>query len=114
MNAFERAQAGFDEAHKRALVDAITEAIAKASLIRDPPVLCIRTGEIAAALVTVLSLTLAMSPSATRSPGAIREITDNLRKRLIKKAADAARDPTLQDFLSRVFRHDDRDRGGNA
>jgi hypothetical protein len=57
---------------------------------------------------------LALSPSAPRSPTAIRELTDRLRKRLIRAAARAAADPATQDFLARVFRSDDAERGGRA
>lgn len=113
-DAFERAQLGYDENHEKALSAAILDAIAKASLISDPPVLCLRTGEIAQALVSVLVSTLALSPSSTRSPKAIRELTDGLRKRLTKSVTRAAADPVTRDFLDRVFRHDDRERGGNA
>jgi hypothetical protein len=113
-SAFERAAAGYDDEHEKALVAAIFHAINQASLISDPPVLCIRTGEIAHALETVLVATLALSPTATRSPKAIRELTDRLRKRLVKRVARAAADPATRDFLDRVFRSDDDQRGGSA
>lgn len=112
--AFRRAQAGYDESHQKALELVIFDAICKASLISDPPILCLRTGEIAHALEAALTMTLALSPAATRSPKAIRELCDRMRKRLIKSAARAAADPETQDFLSRVFRNDDDERGGNA
>jgi hypothetical protein len=93
MNAFERAQAGYDDDHERALVDAIIEAIAEASLISEPPAVCLRTGEIANALTRVLALILAMSPSAVRSPAAISKLTEEVHRRLTRGAANAARDP---------------------
>jgi hypothetical protein len=114
MNAYERAQMGYDDAHEQALLDAIVEAIGQASLISEPPVLCLRTGEIAIALTRVLALILAISPSAARSPTAIRKLTEEFRRRLIKGAANAARDPDLNDFVARAFRNDDRERGGHA
>jgi hypothetical protein len=115
MNAFERAEAaGYDETHECALVDAIIEAIAEASLISEPPAVCLRTGEIANALTRVLALILAMSPSAARSPAAITKLTQEVHRRLTKGAANAARDPTVNDILRRVFRDDDYERGGRA
>jgi hypothetical protein len=114
MNAFERAQMGYDEAHEQALLDAIIEVIADTSFIGEPPVLCLRTGEIAIALTRALALILAISPSAARSPDAIGKLTEEMRRRLVKGAAIAARDPALNDFVARAFRDDDRERGGNA
>jgi hypothetical protein len=109
---YERAQLGYDDKHEKALIEEFLQAIVKVSLISNPPVLVLRTGEIANALTTVLTMTLAMSPSVVRSPHAIRDITDRMRKRLIKGAAD----PAMRDFLDRVFQGDvaDRKRGGNA
>jgi hypothetical protein len=114
VNALERAQVGYDPEHEEALVDAIIEAIADSLLIAEPPVLCLRTGENARALMRVVALTLALSPSSARSPSAIRELTDDLRRRLIKGAAATAGDPTVNDFLARAFRNDDRECGGHA
>lgn len=72
MNALARAEAGYDEDHEQALLDAIIDAIAEASLISEPAVLCLRTGEIATALTRALTLILAISPSAVRHPQAHR------------------------------------------
>jgi hypothetical protein len=114
-NAVERAQLGYDDAHERALIDAIIEAITRTSLISgEPPVLCLRTGEIANALTKFLVLILAMSPSAVRSPAAICKLADEFHRRLVKRVADAALDPELNDFVARAFRDDDRERGGRA
>jgi hypothetical protein len=77
-------------------------------------VMVIRTGEISAALTSVLAAVLALSPSAVRSPSAIREISEQVRKKLLRQVHAAERDPTLQDFLSRTFNHTDRERGGRA
>jgi hypothetical protein len=114
MNAFERATSGYDDKHERALADAIVTAIAKTSLMGDPAVLVLRLAEISTALQTVLGLALGLSPSAVRSPKAIREITDRIRRRLVKSVGKAAADPTMQDFLARCFRTDDDQRGGHA
>jgi hypothetical protein len=114
MNAFERTEAGYDETHECALVDAIIEAIADASLISEPPAVFLRTGEIANALTRVLALILAMSPSSSRSPEAISKLTEEVHRRLTKGAANAARDPAVHDFVARAFRNDDRERGGRA
>jgi hypothetical protein len=59
-------------------------------------------------------MVLALSPAVTRSPIAVRELTDRMRRRLIKRAAKLASDPTTRDFIDRCFRSDDRERGGNA
>jgi hypothetical protein len=115
MNAFEKAQFGYDRAHEQALVDAIVRAIIEKSYIGEPPpVLCIRTGELASALTTVLAMALALSPAAVRSPATIRKLTDRLRQRLIKSSAAMASDPATRDFLARAFRNDDSERGGHA
>jgi hypothetical protein len=107
---------GYDHEDEHALVNAISDAIGRASLIDDDgrTVMAIRTAEIAGALLTVLASTLAMSPSATRSPSAIRELTAKLRKRLIKHVADARRDPEIRDFVERCFRDDDEKRSGHG
>jgi hypothetical protein len=114
MNSYERAQAGYDPEHERALGDAIIAAIVQSSYISEPPVLCLRTGEIANALTNTLALVLALSPSVTRSPHAIRKLSEEFRRRLTKGAAGAARDPTVNNFVARAFRNDDRERGGRA
>jgi hypothetical protein len=114
MNAFERAQSGYDEQHEQALVDVIIEGIAEASLISEPPAVCLRTGEIANALTRVLALILAMSPNSARSPAAITRLTEEVHRRLTKGAANAARDPAVHDFVARAFRNDDCKRGGRA
>lgn len=112
MTPIERAQLGFDEAFKQKLTEAIITAIADASRIDD--CLVIRTGESAAALVTVLSSVLAMSPSSVRSPAAIRQTAESIRRKLTGQIRSAERDPLFTDFKARCFRDDDRSRGGSA
>jgi hypothetical protein len=107
-----RATTGYDDAHERALGDAILTTIVKRSMVDG--VMVIRTGEIAAALTGLLAMTLALSPSATRTPAAIREISDRFRQKLEHLVRQAERDPALFDFKERVFRNDDRERGGRA
>ena len=63
----------YDEAHEQALMEAVTAAIFDASKVSDCNAIIIRTGEAAEALLTVLAGVLAMSPSVTRSPTAIRQ-----------------------------------------
>jgi hypothetical protein len=112
--ALERALAGFDEAFEERLTEAIMTAIADASRIDD--CLVIRTGESAAALVTVLASMMALSPSSTRSRAAIKQVADGFRRKLAAKVRAAEHDPLFSDFKSRVFGTDadDRARGGNA
>jgi hypothetical protein len=112
--SFERATAGFDDAHERALLDAIITAIGKASMVSDPPCMVLRTGEMQSALLTCLAGAIALSPAATRSPTAIRKTVDELRRRLIKHVGAARNSGEFRDFEARIFRSDDEDRGGNA
>jgi hypothetical protein len=98
-----RAAAGYDEAHERALVEAIVEAIGQASMISDCNAMVLRTGECASALLTLLAAVLAMSPTVTRSPAATRRTMDELHRRLRRRLADAERDPTMQDFVRQCF-----------
>jgi anaerobic glycerol-3-phosphate dehydrogenase len=113
-DALDRAHAGYDPTHREALTEAILRAIADASIINEPRVLCLRTGELTDALVDVLAAAIAMSPEAIRSPAAIRKLTDELRRRSIKKVAEAGSNPDFQDFERRIFRNDDEKRGGRA
>jgi hypothetical protein len=111
---YARAQAGYDVAFKDTLTEAIFRAITDVSFASDLNCIAIRTGETSHALADTLALFLALSPAATRSPKAIREMTDDLRKRLIKNVAAARANPATQDFLARVFRGDDDERGGHG
>jgi hypothetical protein len=111
---FERAAAGFDEDFEHLLTGEIMRAIAAASMVSDPPCMVLRTGEMTSALLTVLASAIALSPSAMRSPSAIRQICDDLRRRLIKRVAGSRASADFRDFEARMFRSDDKDRGGNA
>lgn len=114
VGAFERALAGYDVQHRNTLTEAILRAIVDASVIEQPPVLCIRTGELTDALIDALAAAIAMSPEATRSPAAIRKITDELRKRIVRKVAEVRSNADFRAFEDRVFRSDDDTRGGRA
>lgn len=119
-DAFRRALEGYDSAFESKLVEHITSAtsaIAEASFVDAGDghrVLALRLGEIAGALTTILAATLALSPAATRTPKAIREISDKVRRKLERQVRQAERDPTICDFKSRTFNETDRDRGGNG
>ena len=104
---FARATLEYDKDHERALVEAITQAIFETSTVSDANAIVIRTGEAAEALLTVLAGILAMSPSATRSPTAIRRTVDDLGKRLRRQIAAAEASEDLQDFIRRTFRGSD-------
>jgi hypothetical protein len=104
--------AGYDDEHEAKLVAAITTAIAKASKVSDIDALVIRTGEAASALLSVLSFVLALSPSATRSPTAMRKTCEELHRRLRKRVASAETNQDLQDFVARVLHGGDV--GGHA
>lgn len=110
--SYGRAAVGYDDDFERQLVEVITNAIAKASLVSDANAMVIRTGETAAALTTVLAAVLAMSPAVMRSPTAIRHTIDDLHKRLRRRVAAGERSGEMQGFLRRAFRGGDV--GGNA
>jgi hypothetical protein len=100
---FEWASAGYDAEFEQGLVDAILQAIAGASKVTDVDTAVVPTGETTSALLTCLAIVLAMSPSATRSPSALRQTLDALGKRLRQRLAVAEADAGLQEFLRRVF-----------
>ena len=104
---FARATLEYDKDHEHALLEAITRAIFELSTVSDANAIVIRTGEAAEALLTVLAGILAMSPSATRSPTAIRRTVDDLGKRLRRQIAAAEASEDLQDFIRRTFRGND-------
>jgi hypothetical protein len=87
MSKLERAQAGYDVAFERELAEAIIGAIADASMIDG--IIVIRTGEMASALTTVLACALALSPAAVRSPKAIREVANAVRRKLLTRVRQA-------------------------
>jgi hypothetical protein len=107
---YARAIAGYDEAHERELVEAITAAIAEASKITDANVIALRTGEISSALLTCLAGILAVSPSVTRSPTAMRKLIDELGKRLRLRVNRGQQDADA--FRRRCFNGNDVE--GNA
>jgi hypothetical protein len=111
---FERAAASYDPEHEDDLVAAITKAIAETSLVTDPPVLVLRTGEIVSALTTCLATALALSPERVRSPTAIRKTAEAVRQHLIRRVAAARSSADLRDFEARIFNSDDAERGGRA
>ena len=100
---FARATLEYDEEHERALLEAITQAIFETSRVSDCNAVVIRTGEAAQALLTALACVLAMSPSVTRSPAAIRKTIDDLGKRLRRKVARAEQRPGPAGFRSPKF-----------
>ena len=102
----------YDEEHERALLDAITQAIFETSRVSDANAIVVRTGEATQALLTALACILAMSPSVTRSPAAIRKTVDDLGKRLRRRVAAVEQSPDLKDVVRRSFWKTDE--GGNA
>ena len=103
----DRATSAYDKDHERAPIEAITEAIFETSRVSGCNAVVIRTGEAAEALLTVLAGILAMSPSATRSPTAIRKTIDDFGKRLRRKISAAEGSEDLQEFMRRTFRGTD-------
>jgi hypothetical protein len=109
---YARAVLEYDKQHEDELLSAITKAIVDTSMVSDCNAAVIRTGEIVEALVTVLVSVLAMSPSVSRSPTAIRKTVDDLDKRLRSRIAAAENNADLQGFIRRMFRGTDVE--GNA
>ena len=109
---YARATLAYDTEHERALLDAITQAIVTKSKVSDCNAVVIRTGEAAQALLTALACVLAMSPSATLSPSALRKTCDDFSKSLRRKVGAAEQNSDLQEFMRRTF--SDSDAEGNA
>jgi len=107
-----RATLEYDAKHERTLMEAVTTAIFNASKVSDCNAVVIRTGEAASALTTVLANILALSPSACRSPTAIRKSVDDIGKRLRRRIAAAEKDADLKEFIRRSFWGNDTE--GNA
>ena len=113
MTTYASAAAGYDDEHEAAaLVAAITDAITRTSIVSDAAVICVRTGEAASALLTVLATISAMSPTAVRSPTSMRKMCDELHKRLRRRVSAADASEELQEFVRRAFRGNDV--GGHA
>ena len=104
---YDRATSAYDKDHERALMEAITLTIFETSAVSDADAIVIRTAECAQALVIVLAGVLAMSPTATRSPTAIRRTIDDFGKRLRQQIAAAEASEDLQEFISWAFRGND-------
>jgi hypothetical protein len=109
---YERATLEYDHEHERALIEAIATAIFEASMVSDCNAAVIRTGEAARALTKSLAMVLALSPSVTRSPTALRKTSDEISKCLRRYVAEAERDDLAQEFPRRTFRGTDV--AGNA
>jgi hypothetical protein len=91
---YARAFAGFDPQFRDTLIEEIASAIAQASLLRDVPIMAIRTGETAEALIVCLIATMAMSPTMD-TPSELRAFTTKLAKRVHRGVAEARVDPTF-------------------
>jgi hypothetical protein len=109
---YSRAIAGYDKRHEHDLLEALAAALFERSRVSDTNAIVIRTGEAASALLTCLASVLAMSPSAVRSPTAIRKTVDELGKRLRKRVAAAEQNADMQTFIRRCFNGSDVE--GNA
>ena len=105
---YDRATSIYDNGYESASMEAITRSILETSAVSDAVV---RTGEIAAALITALACTLATSPSATRTSAAIRKVVEDIGKSLRRQVASAEENVDIQEFLKRSFSGDDV--GGN-
>jgi hypothetical protein len=107
---YARATAGSDREFERALADVIIAAIGEACLVTDTNAMCLRTGEIIAALATIMACTLALTPE--RSPTAMRKAVESIARDIRRKANGAIADPDVNAFFARDFGNDDV--GGHA
>jgi len=108
---YARAAAAYDRAFEEFLASEIFNAIVEASRCTDTNAIALRTGEMAAALLKMLALTLALSPCA-RSPTALRTEVDELAKRLGCLTREAIDNQDFQAVGKRIFHGDDV--GGHA
>ena len=102
----------YDEEHERALLGAIMHAILETSRVSDANAIVLRPREATQAMLTALAYVLALSPSVTRSPEAIRKIVDEFGKHLRREVASAEQNPGLKDVVRRGFFSTDE--GGNT
>jgi hypothetical protein len=103
MTTFQRANSHYDDQHEAELVDAVMRAIFATSKVSDVDAVVLRTGEAANALVTALSTVLALSPGVMRSPTAIRVAAEQVRKRLMRRVAEAANSDEVRNFKRHCF-----------
>jgi hypothetical protein len=104
---FARATREYDSEFERAITTAISTAIAQVSRVTDCNAMVLRTGEIIAALTTVLASTIALSPAITRSPTHVREFLAENAKRLQRKTMQAVDDPNTKRFRESWFNGND-------
>ena len=97
---FARATREYDPEFERTIAAAVSTAIAQVSLVTDANAMVLRTGEIIAALTTVLASTIALSPAITRSPTQVREFLAENAKRLQRQTMQAV-DRPKHETLSR-------------
>jgi hypothetical protein len=98
--------------HERELLVAMVMMIFDASKVSDAPAIVLRTGEATGALMSALALILAVSPSAARSPTAIRRTVKEFGKGLRWRVAEAGQNVDLQDLVRRFLLNPEV--GGNA
>jgi hypothetical protein len=104
---FARATREYDPEFERAITTAVSEAIAQVSLVTDASAMVLRTGEIIAALTTVLASTIALSPAITRSPTQVREFLAENAKRLQRQTMQAVEHPDTERFRKSWFNGND-------
>jgi len=101
----------YDPTFERTVTAELIETITRISIVTDAPVMVLRTAETASALLSVLALILAMSLHDARSPAAIQRTTDDLARRLRRRAADAEANENLRTVRRRSFHGNE---GGHA
>jgi hypothetical protein len=82
------ASEGYDEQFERLLADAIITAIAEQSRVDDVNAIVLRTGEMVAALTTVLGTALTLCPD-THVPSRLRAMVEQIGKQLRRDVARA-------------------------
>jgi hypothetical protein len=106
---YARASAGYDDAFRKHLADAICKAIAETSLISDASLIVLRTVESRDALVDVLITIMGLSPFYD-TPSRLREFAEHLAKKVKRDVARLRADPPREAETLFGFRSD----GGRA
>ncbi|MPZ57503.1 MAG: hypothetical protein GEU91_13580 [Rhizobiales bacterium] len=95
-----RAVEGYDAGFYQTLCHEIAEAIGQASIVVDAPLMAIRTGETADALVSCLISVIALSPEA-RKPTQLRRLTESIAKQIRTGVTAAKDEPAITQLLAR-------------
>jgi hypothetical protein len=77
----------YDSDHEKKLLDAVTRAVIKTSMVSDCGTIVLRSDEIMSALTEALARFLALAPSTSKSPAAVCALADAFGKHLLQQVA---------------------------